>query len=203
MSRVVARCITSIARARNCGSGSSMISKSKQGVPSSLCHQQPQVAHFSSAATAFEETYDDCVDHAIKSLKGKEGLTGGLHNQPTSKHCDTCTCEKDDHGETSEIKKQLHDPEYVHMHEYKHDHNHVCEDNYLANNYPLPPPLPEPKFSFHRRIMPSSLIQFSSPEGRRLFKEALAQNTSEAFFPLSEQFTNQSEPAYCGVTTLI
>merc|ERR1712038_2039556 len=54
-----------------------------------------------------------------------------------------------------------------------------------------------------RRVMPESLIQFSSPEGRKIFKESLAHGSSEAFFPLSEQFLSQSEPAYCGVTSLV
>lgn len=56
--------------------------------------------------------------------------------------------------------------------------------------------------SFYRRPLPSSLVAFSSTEGRRRFHEALANGTAEAFFPLIEQFQTQSEPAYCGLTTL-
>jgi glutathione gamma-glutamylcysteinyltransferase len=82
-------------------------------------------------------------------------------------------------------------------------HSHTCQDNYIDMNLPLPPPLPDPKYSFHRRVLPSSLIQFSSPEGRKLFKEALMDENADAFFPLAEQFLNQSDPAYCGVTSLI
>mmetsp|Transcript_527 Transcript_527/g.628 ORF Transcript_527/g.628 Transcript_527/m.628 type:complete len:472 (-) Transcript_527:177-1592(-) len=91
----------------------------------------------------------------------------------------------------------------IHEHESEHTCREMCEDNYQTNNLPLPPPLPEPKFSFHRRVMPESLTQFSSPEGRVMFKESLTHGTSEAFFPLAEQFLNQSDPAYCGVTSLV
>jgi glutathione gamma-glutamylcysteinyltransferase len=83
------------------------------------------------------------------------------------------------------------------------DFSHTCRDDYITENLPLPPPLPEPKYSFHRRVLPSSLTQLSSPNGKKLFKEALLSGTAEAFFPLSEQFLNQSDPAYCGVTSLI
>jgi glutathione gamma-glutamylcysteinyltransferase len=86
----------------------------------------------------------------------------------------------------------------------KSESNHFCDQVYAqVSNSPLPPPLPEPEYSFHRRILPSSLIQLSSPEGKALFKESLLSESAEAFFPLSEQFLNQSDPAYCGVTTLV
>jgi Phytochelatin synthase. len=109
-----------------------------------------------------------------------------------TKHCQTCTCNHDD------------DPPIHNLHTISRNKaQHICQDDYRKQNIPLPPPLPEPKFSFHRRIMPKSLIQFSSPEGRRLFQNSLAKGMAEAFFPLSEQFLNQSDPAYCGITTLI
>ena len=82
------------------------------------------------------------------------------------------------------------------------DRTHICHDYYTENSITLPPPLPEPKYSFHRRVLPSSLIQLSSPQGKLLFQESLSNKTAEAFFPLSEQFINQSHPAYCGVTSL-
>ena len=50
--------------------------------------------------------------------------------------------------------------------------------------------------------MPSGLVPFSSSRGRQLFRSALSQQLLEAYFPLSEQFTTQSEPAYCGPSTL-
>jgi len=66
----------------------------------------------------------------------------------------------------------------------------------------LPPPLPEPKYSFHKRLMPSNLTALSSRAGRRRFLESLSSDNAEAYLPLAEQFLNQSDPAYCGITTL-
>mmetsp|Transcript_54 Transcript_54/g.157 ORF Transcript_54/g.157 Transcript_54/m.157 type:complete len:457 (+) Transcript_54:192-1562(+) len=56
--------------------------------------------------------------------------------------------------------------------------------------------------SFYRRPLPPSLVGLSSTEGRKRFTEALQGGTAEAFFALIEQFQTQSEPAYCGLTTL-
>jgi glutathione gamma-glutamylcysteinyltransferase len=67
----------------------------------------------------------------------------------------------------------------------------------------LPPPLPEPKYSVHKRVLPASLTAFSSPEGKRLLIESFADGTAESYWKLTEQFVNQSDPAFCGVTTLL
>lgn len=56
--------------------------------------------------------------------------------------------------------------------------------------------------SFHKRVLPESLIALSSPDGRRLFKEALDSGGLECFFPLSEQFVTQSEPSFCSLSSL-
>ena len=61
---------------------------------------------------------------------------------------------------------------------------------------------PPADWSFYRRDLPADLIPFNSPQGRRLFTEALADGTMECYFPLAEQFTTQAEPAYCAITTL-
>ncbi|KAL9654402.1 hypothetical protein ABK040_010429 [Willaertia magna] len=56
---------------------------------------------------------------------------------------------------------------------------------------------------YYQRDLPKSLIAFSSMEGREIFKECLNENNLHAFFPLIEQFHTQSEPAYCGLGTLV
>lgn len=56
--------------------------------------------------------------------------------------------------------------------------------------------------TFYKRPLNPPAIAFSSPEGRRLFAEALAAGSAEAFFPLIEQFRTQDEPAYCGLASL-
>eukprot|EP00587_Corethron_hystrix_P004261 CAMPEP_0113302614 /NCGR_PEP_ID=MMETSP0010_2-20120614/3367_1 /TAXON_ID=216773 ORGANISM="Corethron hystrix, Strain 308" /NCGR_SAMPLE_ID=MMETSP0010_2 /ASSEMBLY_ACC=CAM_ASM_000155 /LENGTH=396 /DNA_ID=CAMNT_0000156461 /DNA_START=131 /DNA_END=1318 /DNA_ORIENTATION=- /assembly_acc=CAM_ASM_000155 len=57
--------------------------------------------------------------------------------------------------------------------------------------------------TFHRRPLPSTCTALASKEGRIRFKSALAQNYLASFFPLIEQFTTQSDPAYCGISTLV
>ncbi|MEO5767719.1 MAG: phytochelatin synthase family protein, partial [Polyangia bacterium] len=57
--------------------------------------------------------------------------------------------------------------------------------------------------SFYRRPLPEGLIAFSSEEGRRLFREALAAGQMEGWFALSEQFHTQADPAFCGLGTLV
>uniref|UniRef100_K3WJ27 glutathione gamma-glutamylcysteinyltransferase n=1 Tax=Globisporangium ultimum (strain ATCC 200006 / CBS 805.95 / DAOM BR144) TaxID=431595 RepID=K3WJ27_GLOUD len=59
--------------------------------------------------------------------------------------------------------------------------------------------------SFHRRHLPQDCIAFSSPEGRKLFTQALNRmenNYMQIYFPLAEQFITQAEPAFCGLATL-
>eukprot|EP00927_Polykrikos_kofoidii_P008063 TRINITY_DN1333_c0_g1_i4.p1 TRINITY_DN1333_c0_g1~~TRINITY_DN1333_c0_g1_i4.p1 ORF type:complete len:478 (-),score=66.50 TRINITY_DN1333_c0_g1_i4:47-1405(-) len=54
-----------------------------------------------------------------------------------------------------------------------------------------------------RKQLPPPAIQLAAPEGRSIFKEALADGTAETFFPLVEQFRTQDEPAFCGPATLV
>ncbi len=57
--------------------------------------------------------------------------------------------------------------------------------------------------SLYRRPLPAPSIAFSSPEGRRVFQEALEAGTLEAFFPLIEQFHTQADPSFCGLGSLV
>jgi glutathione gamma-glutamylcysteinyltransferase len=57
--------------------------------------------------------------------------------------------------------------------------------------------------SFYKRPLPGHLVSLSSDEGKKLFKEALDEGGMEAFFALSEQFTTQSEPEFCAVSSLV
>ncbi len=56
--------------------------------------------------------------------------------------------------------------------------------------------------TFYRRPLPPALHSFTSPQGRRLFREALLAGSAEAYFTLSGNFTMQSEPAFCGLGSL-
>lgn len=69
----------------------------------------------------------------------------------------------------------------------------------------LPPPLPEPTYSVRRRLLTDcpGLTALDSVRGQTLLIEALQQHTAASYIPLTQHFTNQSEPAFCGVTTLL
>jgi len=56
--------------------------------------------------------------------------------------------------------------------------------------------------SFYQRELPERLVSFSSREGKRRFLEAVGGGTAEGYFPLSEQFITQGEPAFCGPSCL-
>ncbi|KAK7396446.1 hypothetical protein VNO78_17462 [Psophocarpus tetragonolobus] len=54
----------------------------------------------------------------------------------------------------------------------------------------------------YRRALPPPSIDFSSPEGKKLFGEAFERGTMQGFFKLISYYQTQSEPAYCGLATL-
>lgn len=57
--------------------------------------------------------------------------------------------------------------------------------------------------TFYRRPLPDGLIPFASAEGRQLFQEALAAGEMQGWFALAEQFHTQSDPAFCGLGSLV
>lgn len=57
--------------------------------------------------------------------------------------------------------------------------------------------------TLYRRPLPPDAIAFSSPTGRQLFAEALAAEGLNGYFPLAEQFHTQSDPAFCGLGSLV
>lgn len=56
----------------------------------------------------------------------------------------------------------------------------------------------------HRCHLPADCIAFSSEKGRKLFVDAIRAplNYMHIYFPLAEQYATQTEPEYCGLTTL-
>ncbi|KAF9428275.1 hypothetical protein BGZ94_002906 [Podila epigama] len=58
------------------------------------------------------------------------------------------------------------------------------------------------KNSFYRRKLPDHLISFTSPRGKQLFRQMLESGYGEGYFSLVGNFTTQSEPAYCGPSSL-
>ncbi|MDP2305344.1 MAG: phytochelatin synthase family protein [Pseudomonadota bacterium] len=61
----------------------------------------------------------------------------------------------------------------------------------------------DPAPTFYRRELPEGLTAFASPEGRALFREALALGGMEGWFPLAEHFHTQAEPAFCALGSLV
>src|SRR5437016_8965536 len=57
--------------------------------------------------------------------------------------------------------------------------------------------------TLYRRPLPSDAIAFSSPEGRQILVEALATEGLNGYFRLAEQFHTQSDPAFCGLGSLV
>jgi glutathione gamma-glutamylcysteinyltransferase len=57
--------------------------------------------------------------------------------------------------------------------------------------------------TLYRRPLPSEAIAFSSLDGRKVFAEALAAGGLDGYFPLAEQFHTQSDPAFCGLGSLV
>lgn len=71
-----------------------------------------------------------------------------------------------------------------------------------ASAPPAGPASKKPR-TFYRRPLPELCTALSSPEGRAIFSSAHSGNGLKSFFPLMEQFSTQTEPAYCGPTTLV
>jgi glutathione gamma-glutamylcysteinyltransferase len=57
--------------------------------------------------------------------------------------------------------------------------------------------------TLYRRPLPAEAIAFSSPDGRKVFAEALAAGGLDGYFQLAEQFHTQSDPAFCGLGSLV
>jgi len=134
---------------------------------------------FSTAVLDYDSKGDDYDQSTSDNSKSEDSKT-------LQKHCKTCTCKDKE-------QQSISSP-----------HN-ICHQNELlvSPNKPLPEPLPNPKYSFKCRSLPSNLIAFNSPIGKQRFLDSLQGTNAEAYFPLSQQFLNQMDPAYCGVTTLI
>ena len=57
--------------------------------------------------------------------------------------------------------------------------------------------------TLYRRPLPAEVIAFSSDAGREVFAQALASGGLRGYFPLAEQFHTQSDPAFCGLGSLV
>jgi glutathione gamma-glutamylcysteinyltransferase len=53
------------------------------------------------------------------------------------------------------------------------------------------------------RLLPANLPALDSAVGRELFGEALLKGTLQGYFRLAQQFHTQSDPAFCGLGSLV
>lgn len=60
-----------------------------------------------------------------------------------------------------------------------------------------------PPQTVYTRPLPPSLISLSSADGKSVFRSSLISGHADAFFSLSPCFHTQSEPAYCGLASLV
>ncbi|KAI9593168.1 phytochelatin synthase [Syncephalis fuscata] len=56
--------------------------------------------------------------------------------------------------------------------------------------------------TFYRRPLPKHLVAFDSTEGKQFFRRCLDKGHAEGYFHLADNFSSQSEPAYCGPSSL-
>ncbi|KAJ3256282.1 hypothetical protein HDU77_003205 [Chytriomyces hyalinus] len=61
----------------------------------------------------------------------------------------------------------------------------------------------QPTTSFYKRSLPTTCTSFQSREGRAIFAQALQGPYMECYYNLAMHYTTQSEPAYCGLSTLV
>ncbi|KAL7464180.1 hypothetical protein ACHAXS_004518 [Conticribra weissflogii] len=142
-------------------------------------------------------------------------------NQTTTsginRHCITCTCydtqnittQQKRHGQQQRQQPQpkptpkSNQPQTNHQHSPEQLNSCQLPIPLIAPNTPLPPPLPQPTYSFYQRVLPKTLTSFTSLEGKTRFAQALQSKQAESYFPLSQQFLTQMDPAYCGISTLV
>jgi Phytochelatin synthase len=72
-----------------------------------------------------------------------------------------------------------------------------------VSSIPARPPTSPPKTTFYRRSLPDTCVAFSSPQGRKYFASAMRHRGLKSYYHLMEQYTTQSEPAFCGISTLV
>lgn len=57
--------------------------------------------------------------------------------------------------------------------------------------------------SFYRRELPATCVALSSRQGQQFFRSAMNHSFTNNFFDLISQFHTQTEPAFCGPSTLV
>eukprot|EP00529_Nitzschia_sp_RCC80_P025151 CAMPEP_0113465038 /NCGR_PEP_ID=MMETSP0014_2-20120614/13522_1 /TAXON_ID=2857 /ORGANISM="Nitzschia sp." /LENGTH=542 /DNA_ID=CAMNT_0000357161 /DNA_START=193 /DNA_END=1818 /DNA_ORIENTATION=- /assembly_acc=CAM_ASM_000159 len=77
----------------------------------------------------------------------------------------------------------------------------MTNENINSNDSPLPP-RPPPSF-YQRKLPESTCVGFASAKGKKIFQSALQHDGLKSFYHLIQQYHTQTEPAFCGVSTLV
>eukprot|EP00041_Stephanoeca_diplocostata_P032673 m.1054554 g.1054554 ORF g.1054554 m.1054554 type:complete len:602 (-) comp24190_c0_seq4:2288-4093(-) len=63
--------------------------------------------------------------------------------------------------------------------------------------------LPSEAPVFYKRTLPETCVDYTSAQGKEIFRNAMQEGFLETFFAVSSQFRTQEEPAFCGLSTLV
>jgi len=142
---------------------------------------------FSSLALEIESDSEDEEEHdnADRCHDKNRGPS------PKDRHCETCTCDDAQEKQTTVISATPAAPPLSSCGAVKTEFDPT----------PFPPPLPEPKYSVRRRLLSAETTALQSATGQQMLVDSLQQGTASSYIALTQQFLNQAEPAYCGVTT--
>jgi hypothetical protein len=174
------------------------ISNRLGGTPSIPKHHSLRGCHFSSynsryqssvatqsSAAGWEEMDLPLPEYGRRSASALENsnATNNLPTTTNSKHCDTCTCNEES-SRTTAVASDHHHPHDHHPHD--HEQPFPCGNPHHEDSYGiLPPPLPSPEYSVHKRILPPTLTASSSPVGRKNLLEAMSNHSAESYFSLT------------------
>jgi len=190
-----------------------------------------QERYWSSAAAAVQlddfsgDEYDDeeykySLENDVHQRSNSSRARHSTSNDP--KHCTTCTCPEEHyqhyHNHAAHLRnfenplvqyplhrhprqEQQH-PQSMHSESRQDSDMPTQEHTNQDEEDDYPPPLPEPKVTFRRRVLPEHLVALSAPEGQQALVRAMVQQTAATYFILTQHWDNQSDPASCGVTTL-
>lgn len=140
----------------------------------------PPPTSFKDYGYQSKQVHETTPNHAQRHLTLEQSSDEGQQHQKEF------NVKRQQQAEVEELQQQeQQQPEPTHHH----------DDDY-------PPPLPEPKVTFRRRVLPEHLVALSAQEGQQALMRAMLQNTAATYFMLTQHWDNQSDPASCGVTTL-
>lgn len=197
------------------------VSSSATSATTSAHQSVLQERQWSSAAAiqlddfAGEDEEEEYYDSSLLGHDAHQKSSSSRYHSLDPKHCTTCTCPEDYsyHSNAAHLH-HFENPlvQYTQTNKHSFQSMHIQTNkgvgtepaSYLNDEQgdDYPPPLPEPKVTFRRRVLPEHLVALSAPQGQQALVRAMVQQTAATYFMLTQHWDNQSDPASCGVTTL-